>query len=76
MISAMRPRILSMSCILMAVSTMMAQGIKGHEYWIDSDYAGHQYVSSSNTTISFTVSTEGLGSGIHFLNYRALNTDD
>lgn len=76
MISAMRPRILSMSCILMAVSTMMAQGIKGHEYWIDSDYDGHQYVSSNNTTISFTVSTEGLGSGIHFLNYRALNTDD
>jgi len=72
----MRQRIVSISCLLMAATLMMAQGIKLHQYWIDSDYAHSQSEASSNTTVTFTFSTAGLSSGIHFLNYRALNTDD
>ncbi len=54
---------------------MAAQSIKQHEYWIDSDYSSHQTMGSGNT-ISITVSTAELSSGIHFLNHRALDTDD
>lgn len=72
----MRTRIITLGCLLLAATMMMAQDIKRHEYWIDSDYANHKSVSSSNTTISLTVSIAGLSSGIHFLNHRALNTDD
>ena len=72
----MRTRLLSISYLLMAASLMMAQGIKRHEYWIDSDYTNHKSETSNNTTVSFTVSTAGLETGIHFLNYRVLNTDD
>jgi len=76
MISAMRPRILSMSCLLMAATLMMAQGIKRHEYWIDSDYGSAQSVVTGDESVSITIPIAGLSSGIHFLNYRVLNTDD
>lgn len=72
----MRPRILSMSCLLMAATLMMAQGIKRHEYWIDADYGSAQSEMTDNTSISVSIPIAGLSSGIHFLNYRALNTDD
>lgn len=76
MISAMRPRILSMSCLLMAATLMMAQGIKRHEYWIDSDYGSAQPVVTGDESVSISIPITGLSSGIHFLNYRVLNTDD
>ena len=76
MISAMRPRILSMSCLLMAATLMMAQGIKRHEYWIDSDYGSAQSVVTGDESVSVSIPITGLSSGIHFLNYRVLNTDD
>lgn len=76
MISAMRPRILSMSCLLMAATLMMAQDIKRHEYWIDSDYGSAQSVVTGDESVSVTIPITGLSSGIHFLNYRVLNTDD
>ena len=72
----MRPRILSMSCLLMAATLMMAQGIKQHEYWIDSDYGSAQSVVTGDESVSVSISIAGLSSGIHFLNYRVLNTDD
>jgi len=72
----MRPRIISMSCLLMAATLMMAQGIKLHQYWIDADYGSAQSVMSGNTSFSMTIPIAGFSSGIHFLNYRALNTDD
>ena len=76
MISAMRPRILSMSCLLMVATLMMAQGIKRHEYWIDSDYGSAQSVVTGDASVSVTIPIADLSSGIHFLNYRVLNTDD
>ena len=60
----------------MAATLMMAQGIKRHEYWIDADYNSAQLEVTDNTSISFSIPIAGLSSGIHFLNYRALNTDD
>ena len=72
----MRMRIITLGCLLLAVTMMMAQGIKWHQYWIDSDYSGQKTVTSSNTTFTLTVSIADLTPGIHFLNYRALNTDD
>ena len=71
----MRPKIISLTCLLMVATMMAAQSIKQHEYWIDSDYSSHQTMGSGNT-ISITVSTAELSSGIHFLNHRALDTDD
>lgn len=54
---------------------MAAQSIRQHEYWIDSDYSSRQTISSGNT-VSITVSTAELSPGVHFLNHRALDTDD
>jgi hypothetical protein len=71
----MRPKIISLTCLLMVATMMAAQNIKQHEYWIDSDYSSHQTMGSGNT-ISITVSTAELSPGIHFLNHRALDTDD
>ncbi|MBR1558328.1 MAG: leucine-rich repeat protein, partial [Prevotella sp.] len=72
----MRTRIITLGCLLLVVTMMMAQGIKWHQYWIDSDYSGQKTVTSGNTTFSLTVSIADLAPGIHFLNYRALNSDD
>ena len=72
----MRTKTITLGCLLMFATMMMAQGIKQHKYWIDSDYSNHKSVTSSSTTISLTVSTAGLSSGLHFLNHRALNTND
>ena len=55
---------------------MAAQGIKQHEYWVDSDYGNRKSVSSSNTTLSLSVPTKDLSAGIHILNYRVQDTDD
>ena len=71
----MRPRIISISCLLLLVMMMAAQGIQKHEYWIDSDYGNRKTVSSSNTSISLKISTEGLSAGIHILNLWAQDTD-
>ena len=65
-----------MSCLLMAATLMMAQDIKRHEYWIDSDYGSAQSVVTGDESVSVTIPITGLSSGIHFLNYRVLNTDD
>ena len=72
----MRPRIISMSCLLMAATLMMAQGIQRHQYWIDADYGSAQSVVTGEESVSVEIPITGLSSGIHFLNYRALNTDD
>ena len=71
----MRPRIISLTCLLMAATMMAAQSIKRHEYWIDTDYSSRQ-TESSGSTVSMTVSTAGLSPGVHFFNHRALNSDD
>jgi len=71
----MRPRIISLTCLLMVATLMAAQSIRQHEYWIDSDYSSRQTISSGNT-VSITVSTAELSPGVHFLNHRALDTDD
>ena len=71
----MRPRIISLTCLLMVATLMAAQSIRQHEYWIDSDYSSRQTISSGNT-VSITVSTAELSPGAHFLNHRALDTDD
>lgn len=71
----MRPRIISLVCLILAAMTMAAQEIRRHEYWIDADYSHHQTVSGG-VTANVTISTAGLASGIHFFNHRAQNTDD
>ena len=71
----MRPRIISISCLLLLVMMMAAQGIEKHEYWIDSDYGNRKTVSSSNTSISLNISTKDLSAGIHILNFWAQDTD-
>ena len=54
---------------------MVAQSISRHEYWIDKDYANRQSVSQGGTTFQASVSLEGLTPGLHYLNYRAQNSD-
>ena len=71
----MRPRIISLTCLLMAAMLMAAQSIKRHEYWLDADYGNRKTVNAGGV-VSVTVSTAGLAPGAHFFNHRAQNTDD
>lgn len=71
----MRPRIISLACLMMVAATIMAQGIQMHQYWLDSDFDHHKTVGGS-ATLTVTVSLEGLSPGVHFFNHRAMDNDD
>jgi hypothetical protein len=43
------------------------------EYWIDSDYANH-VAGGGNESLTATIDISNLSSGIHFFNYKAVNS--
>lgn len=59
----------------MMLRGLHAQSISKYEYWTDDDYASRSEVTSSGGEVSLTISTAALGSGIHYLNFRAQRDD-
>ena len=71
----MKRRITCLSILLLALCGAYAQDISRYEYWTDDDYANRSIVEAEGSDITLTVSTDGLGPGIHFLNFRASRSD-
>lgn len=71
----MRKRFFCLVCLLTIAMMLQAQDIQRHECWIDSDYS-HRQTLDSGDSISVSFSIEGLASGLHFFNHRALNTNN
>lgn len=45
------------------------------EYWLDDDYASKVTVTGNNTQQTFSIDISGLGSGVHYFNYRAKDNE-
>ena len=71
----MKRRITSLSILLLTLCGVYAQDISLYEYWTDDDYANRSIVEAVGSDITLTLSTDGLGPGIHFLNFRASRSD-
>lgn len=48
----------------------------GYEYWLDDDYDSRVSASETDEDQSFAIDVSTLGSGVHFLNYRAFADGD
>jgi hypothetical protein len=73
--SGMLKRIIYLWLLLLVATLGYAQSIQRYEYWMDSEYSKHTVVKGSVTEISFDVDVSRLDKGIHYLNFRAQNTD-
>ena len=49
--------------------------IASAEYWLDDDYASKVTVTGNNTQQTFSIDISGLGSGVHYFNYRAKDNE-
>lgn len=58
----------------LAVSQARAQDISRCEYWIDSDYGSRVEQVSPAADISLSVPLDGHSPGLHFFNFRAVNS--
>ncbi len=45
------------------------------EYWLDDDYANKVSVETRDTEQAFTIDISQLGPGVHYFNYRAIDSD-
>lgn len=71
----MKRVITGLSLLLLLLCGATAQSISQYEYWTDDDYANRTVSSTTGDEISFTISTETLEAGVHFLNFRACRDD-
>ena len=72
----MKRVITSLTLLLLLLCGVQAQEITQYEYWTDDDYAGRSVASYAGGDISLSISTEQLSAGIHYLNFRAMRSDD
>ena len=72
----MLKRIKTTLLLLLAVGVGHAQSLRLYEYWVDSDYSKHTTVRSSATGISFQMDVSQISKGVHYLNFRAQNSDN
>ena len=49
--------------------------LKAYEYWIDDDYSARKRVSNSSGSYTIVKNLKDLTPGLHYLNFRAQNTD-
>ena len=68
-------RITLLSFLLLSIMPFQAQDIRSYEYWLDSDDGSRTVVATAEKNISFTLPLEDLSTGIHFLNFRATNSE-
>ena len=49
--------------------------LKSYEYWMDDDYVNHKSVMSTESDIAITYDISNLANGVHFFNFRAIDTN-
>lgn len=64
------------SVILLSVSALSAQTLKQYEYWLDEDYASRVTTVSNSTDIELSIDISSLSRGLHYYNFRAVNSDE
>ena len=67
-----------LACLLALFPSMtLAQTLTSYEYWFDDDVAGRQTgtLSGKEDLFTSTIDTEHLPDGVHFLNFRAKQSD-
>lgn len=64
------------SILTFTAMTALSQTLQRYEYWIDSDYSRHTTVSNTKEDISFSIPTQDQAEGVHFLNFRAQNSNN
>ena len=69
-------RVITSLTLLLLLCGAQAQDITQYEYWTDDDYAGRSVASYAGGDISLSISTEQLSAGIHYLNFRAMRSDN
>ncbi len=52
-----------------------AANLKAYEYWIDDDYSARKRVTNSSGSYTIVKNVGGLAPGLHYLNFRAQNTN-
>lgn len=52
-----------------------AASLKAYEYWIDNDYSGRKRVTNSSGNCTIVKNVDDLEPGLHYLNFRACNSD-
>lgn len=67
----MRRHLLLITILLLAALQVIAQSMRGYEYWFDTDYEARTAVTSSQPDVSFEADISGLQAGLHYLNFRA-----
>ena len=50
--------------------------LKSYEYWIDDNYAQHVAATNSESEQNFVVDVSKLDKGVHFFNYRAIDSQN
>ena len=62
---------------LLALCPMLAigQDLQRYEYWVDEDYSQHTTVNSSSGDITLSMDVSSQSIGVHYLNFRAQNTN-
>jgi hypothetical protein len=60
---------------ILAVTLGYAQGLQHYEYWMDSDYSKHTTMKGTDEELNLSIDVSKLSQGVHFLNFRAQNTD-
>ncbi len=60
---------------ILTTTSGLAQGLLSYEYWMDSDYSKHTTRKSATEELQLSIDISQLSSGIHYLNFRAQNTN-
>ena len=55
-------------------TSMETAELTGYEYWLDDDYSSLRSIDSNQTNQLFTLDISALEPGVHYLNYRARNS--
>lgn len=61
--------------LLLCPVLMLGQGLQRYEYWVDEDYSQHKTVNSNSAEITLSIDVGNQQIGLHYLNFRAQNTD-
>jgi len=71
----MLKRINNILIFLLATATGFGQSLQRYEYWMDSEYSKHTTVRTSETDVKFDIDLSQVDKGVHYLNFRAQNSD-
>ncbi len=70
----MYKRIICLLFLISSFSITNAQDIRGYEYWLDSEYANKVSAALNDSVVSLAIPLDNLKTGLHFFNFRAVDT--